>query len=67
MPEYFEIKKAGEDHAPTWSVLVRAAGLTAGGEGKSISAAEQEAAKKMLGLLAQRGKEDIKRVREQKE
>lgn len=67
MPEYFEIKKAGEDHAPTWSVLVRAAGLTAGGEGKSISAAEQEAAKKMLGLLAQCGKEDIKRVREQKE
>ena len=52
MPEYGEAHKTGEDHAPVWTATVRAGGLAAEGTGKSISAAEQEAAKKMLGLLA---------------
>ena len=55
MPEYGEARKSGEDHAPLWTVSVRAEGLTAAGTGKSISAAEQKAAKRLLEALASRG------------
>lgn len=51
-PEYGEAHKTGEDHAPLWTACVRADGRIAEGTGKSISAAEQEAARKMLELLS---------------
>jgi ribonuclease III len=53
-PEYVIINEAGPDHDKTFEVEITVGDIRATGKGKSKKAAEQEAAKKVLGLLAPR-------------
>ncbi len=50
-PVYKLIGKKGKDHAPLFEVEVNAAGLKATGKGRSIKAAEREAAARLLEKL----------------
>lgn len=52
VPDYGEARKAGADHAPVWTVVARAEDAEASGTGKNITAAQQEAAKKLLFILS---------------
>lgn len=54
IPDYGEAQKSGADHAPVWTVTARADGAEATGTGKNITAAQQEAAKKLLSILSRR-------------
>ncbi|MDR3318943.1 MAG: ribonuclease III [Clostridiales bacterium] len=50
-PEYIRISKNGFEHSPVFTVEVRVDGVSAIGEGTSIKAAEQAAAKRAIELL----------------
>ena len=51
LPNYGEPIKKGPDHAPEYKVFVTAQGQSADGEGKTVKAAEQAAAEKLLKKL----------------
>lgn len=52
-PEYITLGKQGKDHAPTFSVKVKAKGFSCMREGRSIREAEQAAARAMLEIIRQ--------------
>lgn len=57
--EYVPVSRTGADHQPHFKVRAEAAGLSAEGEGGSLRAAEKQAAKNLLSLLAEHeGEED---------